>query len=564
MDDTTGPGTTPTTETTPIVPTAVETGTEHIEAELAPLSDDQVEQVIAEAIAAAEAAAAAEDYGPAFDTAATRAEVGHAVLSARRDKAAALAAQKDRAARLAASRPSAAAVPSVADIAKTTPAVPQERGLSFSLMVPSDADNVIPGLRQGTEFSNMLDVARVLDKSMSSVVGMKNNRTREKGLVEIRRSDSRFTVTGVEADDSVIRAAADQKRLHGGNLMSAWEKSALDKAGGNARRVSLTAAAGWCAPSETYYDLCEMESLDGLIDLPEVTATRGGIRWTQEPTYPALFAATAFTSLTEAQVIANTPKNCDAIDCPSFTDTRLNVAVTCLTASLLQNRGYPELVARTVRGELVVHAHKLNAAIIDALVATAGAATAIATPVDDSATAAILSAVELAATDVRIRNALADSAVVEVVLPSWVPALMRADYTRRNHGDPGVADAMIMDWFMVRNVRPQFVRDWQDFYGGVAAPSLGSGAPFVTSFPIPPATVNFLVFPAGSVVLARQDVITLRNVYDSTNLAQNLYTELFFEEGWAPIYPCAEIRQYSVLACPNGATGSQVDYTCTP
>jgi hypothetical protein len=270
-------------------------------------------------------------------------------------------------------------------------------------------------------------------------------------------------------------------------------------------------------------------------------------------------AATTFTSLTEAQVIAATAKNCDDIDCPPFTDTRLNIAATCVTGSFLQLRGYPELVARRIRGALVVHAHKLNEAIIAAIATQAGAATAITTPTDDAATSAVLSAVELAAEDIRYRNRMSFNDTLEVVLPHWLLPVLRADFARRNGGDPGLTNQQIAQWFTIRGVRPQFVYDWQDFYSGVAAPSIGSAAPYITALP---ATVNFLIYPAGGVVLARQDVITLTNVYDSTNLQQNLFTALFTEEGWAPIYPCNNVRQYSVALCPSGATGAQENWGC--
>ena len=167
--------------------------------------------------------------------------------------------------------------------------------------------------------------------------------------------------------------------------------------------------------------------------------------------------------------------------------------------------------------------------------------------------------VELAAEDIRYRNRMSFSDTIEVVLPHWVLPAMRADFARRNGGDPGLTNAQIANWFAIRSVRPQFVYDWQDFYSGVAAPSFGSAAPFVTGYP---ATVLFLAFPAGGVVLARQDVITLRDVYDSTNLQQNLFTALFFEEGWAPIYPCNNVRLYTTAVCNSGATGAQNDWGC--
>jgi hypothetical protein len=547
--------------------TVTEATAETVAEDLSTLTDADVEAVITEATDAANAATEAEVFdNDVFEAALARANAATAELNARTERRNQLASARSRAAELSALRPTpvaATVVPRVAEIARTAPVqnVTDSAPVSFSFHLPADGHGLINGRVPGDAYTSFSEVGVALDSRSRSVGNLKNGRA-DFGLMQIQRNDTKFTASrdDVRASTVAIDAARDQKRLSGGNILRAWENGLMEKAGGEAKRISLTAAAGWCAPSETLYDLCEMESLAGLIDLPEITVSRGGVRWTQEPTYPQLDAATTFTSLTEAQVIADVGKVCSEIPCPTFTDTRLNIAATCLTGSFLQLRGYPELIQRWVRGSLVVHAHKLNEIIIDALVATAGAAIAITAPAGDPATSAVLSAVELAATDIRHRHMLSDDAVIEIVLPDWILPVIRADFTRRNAGDPGLTDARIMDWFVIRHVRPQFVRDWQDFYGGVAAPSVGGPAPFITAFP---TTVNFLAFPAGGVVLAREDVITLRNVYDSTNLQQNLYTELFFEEGWAPIYPCPEIRQYSALACPSGATAAQIDLDCT-
>lgn len=537
--------------------------------QLAELTDEQIDAVITEATEAAQAAVEAETFvEPVFEAALARAQAAQGELSARRDRAAALASARTRAAELAASRPAPMpAVPSVATIPRTEPTAPAA-GMTFSMIVPGDAHNELNGRSQGTEYASFSEIGHVLDKRAQTMGLQKGTKSASRNLMELRRNDTQFSIGNDDpmADDAVIGRARDQKRLAGGSLMRRWESSIMDAAGGDAKRASLTAAAGWCAPSENIYTLCEMESLDGLIDLPTVTATRGGLRWTQEPTYRQLDTATAYTHLTEAQVIANTPKTCAPITCPTFTDTRLDISATCLTGSFLQLRGYPELVARWVRGELVVHAHKRNEDIIAALVARAGAVTPIILPAGDPIISALLSAVELAANDIRYANRLAFNSVIEIVLPMWVIPLLRADFTRRAFGDPGLTDARIMEWFTVRSVRPQFVYDWQDGYSGAGAtfPGGDATAPFSTLVVPAGTAVQFLAFPAGGVVLAQQDVITLRNVYDSTNLTQNLYTELFFEEGWAPIYPCPEIRLYSALTCPSGATGLPIDLDCTP
>src|SRR5690606_2853318 len=119
--------------------------------------------------------------------------------------------------------------------------------------------------------------------------------------------------------------------------------------------------------------------------------------------------------------------------CPDFTEVRLDVAYTCITASFLQAAGYPEVVNTWVDGLLTNHAHKLNENIIGRLVTQAGAAVVVPPQADDnSATASILAAVELAATDMRYQSRMPFNTTFEVVLPHWTLAQIRADLSRRN------------------------------------------------------------------------------------------------------------------------------------
>lgn len=560
------PTVTPVEPTTvePIEPTAVAPSNGDIDA----MTDADVEAAeqaaIDEATAIVEAAAdnpAAFDQ-PAYEAAMSRHLYAKNEREGRASRASALAAA--RAALPKKNTPPPAAPVSVATLPQQRrPDAPTGSPVSFSFVIPSDAAGLIEGVTQGQKLDSFDRIGELMD-ARASMIAQTAGRTNPMGLMQIRRNDTDFAVSDADVMGSfrAIERAVDQKRLSGGNLMKSWWSTAKNAAGGDERQMSLTAAAGWCAPSETLYTLCEMETLAGLIDLPEVTATRGGLRWTQNPTFADLMAANSYTSLTEAQIIAGTAKNCAPIPCPSFTDTRLNVAVTCLTGSFLQLRGYPELMARWGRGALVAHAHKLNKAIIAALVARAGAATVFANPTNDAATSSILAAVGLAATDIRYREGLASDAVIEVVLPEWTLAQIRADYSRRNMGAQDVTDALIMQWFAARHVRPQFVRDWQDFWDTAGATAVGAPAVAGAYITALPTTVNFLAYPAGAVVLARQDVITLHNVYDSTNLTQNLYTDTFFEEGWAPIYPCSGLRQYQATLCPSGNSGAQVAWNC--
>jgi hypothetical protein len=372
--------------------------------------------------------------------------------------------------------------------------------------------------------------------------------------IELRRDfpeDLRLLDGGAEGRGyAIAEHARSERRLPGGSLIKSAELAV--KAG-----RSLTAAAGWCAPSETIYELCELETLDGILDVPEMQTSRGGWQIPEDggPDFGTIYGAignSGDTHLTEAEVIADTSKVCTDIPCPDFDDVRLGVDYVCLTGGLLQRRGYPEVVARWGRGAVTALAHKINQGFIATIVAASGAATVIPSdPSGDDAAAAVMSAVELAIMDAKYRNRQGFSETLEVVLPMWVVVPIRAALARANGvRRMDVTDAEILSWFTVRKAVPRFVYDWQDSASGLVG---GPGAS--TPLAALPSTVQFLVYPAGTWVKPVQDVVSLDTVYDSTKLATNEYTGVFVEDGWAALQMCPISRLYTAYADPSGVTG---------
>lgn len=373
------------------------------------------------------------------------------------------------------------------------------------------------------------------------------------GAVQIRRefpSDLRMRDGGPDPM-SIVEFAASQRRLPGGSLVASAQ--AAVKAG-----RSLTAAAGWCAPSETIYDLVELETRDGILDLPEVQASRGGFQIPENggPDFSTIWSgigSSGDTHLTEAEVIADTNKVCYEIPCPTFEDVRLGVDYVCLTGGLLQRRGYPEVVGRFSRGAMVALDHKINMGVIAAMVADSGSAVVIPADVNgDDAISGLLSAVDLAITDMKTRARMGFTQTMEVVLPMWVLVQLRAAATRRRGVDMvSVGDAEIMAWFAQRDAVPRFVYDWQDQYSGGGGTTPG-GSSALTALP---TTVQFLVYPAGTWVKAVQDVVSLDTIYDSTKLATNEYTAIFAEDGWAMLQMTPLTRLYTAQVDPSGVVG---------
>lgn len=356
-------------------------------------------------------------------------------------------------------------------------------------------------------------------------------------LAVVRKSfDERATVGSPESADAAMAFAVNEKNLPGG---------------------SLVAAGGWCAPSETVYDLLEDESRDGLISLPEINVTRGGIKFTKGPKFADLYAAPSFNFTEEdakaGKYLPDTAgsgnkvgaKPVYQVPCTDFEEVRLSAAGMHIQAGLLQQRGYPELVARTIRGALVAHEHKMSERVIAAMEAQSTAVSLDTGQI--GALAPVLTAIELQVEHYRYAQRLSRSTTLEAVFPYWVRGAIRTDLSRREGVDLiDVPDSRIDAWFRSRGVNPQFVYDWQALTGE-AGTFKGWGG-----------SVKFLLYSAGTFVKGGQDVITLDTVYDSTLLGQNDYTALFTEEGYLVAKRGHDARVVTVPLNPNGGTGTGI------
>jgi hypothetical protein len=439
-------------------------------------------------------------------------------------------------------------LPSVSDIAASGNQVLEGEVITgednkpqFRILAAADT-----GFSAGQELDGWLDVAKAfVARSRTHGGGTAQQST----VATIRREfGSDFSVSDGDDDVTIMQKidfARDEKRLPGGSLL---------------------AGVGWCAPSETIYTTCNQITTDGLLSLPEIGARRGGIRHNQGIQFDTIFGSgTGFNILTEAQVISDTTKTCVAIPCPAFIDDRLKVAALCLTGDILQNRGYPEFVSEFVQGAIAAQAHNVNRQIIADIISDSTAVDLTACApwnVDLSVVSQVLSAVEVATVDIQYRLRLQRDQTLEVVFPYWLKAQLRADWIRRNGPmDPDLADSQIEALLRTRHARPQWIYDWQDSFTSTGV----SGGPFPGSdVPICelPTQVKFLIYPAGTWVVARQDVIRLDTIYDSVNITTNKVTQLFLEDGFRAMRFCPVSRVYTINICPSGSTGVQRIVTC--
>lgn len=475
------------------------------------------------------------------------------------ERAAAASARTDRiaAARAALTRPEAPAEPEpaetpepevVAASASTTPEAPKAKVAVLGRTSTSKdvADNLnparplitasadVPGFSNGSELAGLDEVGQALVARMKGLPtqrlggksGMRGQRygAAAINLNQVRSADLSQNPSGGD-DQGLLARARNTRRLAGG---------------------SLTAGGGWCAPSETLYELCQIATTDGLLDLPTIQVNRGGIRFTRGPSFNDLYNDPNLGWwLTEAEIIAQDGtedpplKPCITVPCPDFEEVRLDAIGLCINVPLLTEAAYPELVRWTVENALIAHQHKVDTALIQKIVD--GSEDLDVNGTFDT-TIDSLAQIEQAANYIRQSWRMSFSAELEMLLPIWYRTTMRMDLARRTGVDLiNVSDATLAAYFSSRNISVQWLYNYQPL----------QGTPVET-----PESVQAVIYPAGTWVKGTTDIINLDAVYDSTNLSLNQYTALFTEEGVLVANPCFDSYLLTLNTCASGRTGA--------
>lgn len=334
----------------------------------------------------------------------------------------------------------------------------------------------------------------------------------------------------------------------------------------------LTAAGGWCAPSEISYDFFNIVCEDGMIDLPTVGLNRGGVQYPTSPSFGDIVSIPdivwGWTEQDDIDAITSDSvfKPCVRVECPTFVDRRADCFGFCVTAGNLVDYAYPELIANWLRLVFAIRAKATNAAIIDIMLNGGGSGDAItpSIPVDHTGllgatTSALLQSIELSIVDYREKYSMCSDAVLEVVLPRWANAVIRADLANRDGIDVfGVTNGMIADWFNLRGARVQFVGDWQVREPGAAGTATPGGATALTEWP---DTLDYMVFAPGTFVRGNSMSLDLGVTRDSVLNATNDHTAAWAEDCFAILKPGHESRVVTVALCPSGEIGART-FTC--
>ncbi|MFC8332736.1 major capsid protein [Streptomyces olivaceus] len=333
---------------------------------------------------------------------------------------------------------------------------------------------------------------------------------------------------------------------------SAPEGTTVALAASSQRRLpqkDLVASGGWCAPSETLYELTDVACPDMLWDAPEIQLARGGLRYYMTP---SLDVASLTWVHTEADDISGAEKPCYKIPCPDPVEVRCDAVGVCLEAGILTQRHFPELVSWYLRNTMVAQEIRVKQVLFQQAL---NAATAVTIPASMAAISAVYGAVALNAADMIERHSLCESTALEVVFPYWSRQMFLADLARRNGVD--ICDLnpnCIQEVFNTLGVRVQFARGLNP-----AVPDEIGGETPATAWP---TEIKFLIYPSGQLQIGRGEEVNLGVIHDSTKFRTNDYTAAFAEECVALVNRSVDTRIVTVPVCASGETGAQTLVGC--
>jgi hypothetical protein len=433
-----------------------------------------------------------------------------------------------------------------------TPAVPRQR-----LAVTAGVD--IPGVARGSDLVSIDDLVSAVQRTAKGMPITRDGTGQER-LVASIRNEFEHTV-----DDRTSPAQVEELL----NYLRRPEKM-----------ETLLAGGGWCAPSEIRYEFFNVADVSGLVDLPTVGITRGGLRFPVSPTIADAFKNDAGVTIglapfgqtfsqgsdpwlwSETDDIASitggtTPiKPTLRVACPSFSEARLECYGITMTAGNLTDDAYPEATAHTLKLLMTAWQHAQNARIIGQMVALSSAAITgvgggnATKPVFQT----VMNGLSLATTDYKAKYAMNDDTVVEVVAPFWIQEMIQADLAWRGANSTdllSITDAQINSFAADRAFRIQWVNDWQVRGAG----QFGNATTPMTAWPI---TADVMVYAAGTFIKGNGLTLDLGVVRDSTLNKTNDFTAAWSEECHLVARVGNESRRYTLTFNVDGATTAPI------
>lgn len=373
-----------------------------------------------------------------------------------------------------------------------------------------------------------------------------------------RRQDIGFTAPGhVEKlrVATIHRAYDESEVLSPNDPEGNWNKITAKVNPSNPQPTSLVASGGLCAPLTPYYDLQTIATDDRPVrdSLARFNANRGGIQFAVPPTLAAVTTGVGVMTADNDAIGGTTAtKTCQHITCPELESVDVDMIYWCLQFGNLGSRAWPEQVAQFTQLTMAAHASEAETVLLDGIKAASTLVTATA---ELGATASLLAEIVTAAVGMRSRHRMARNAVIRVMLPEWstdlfITDIWRSQFERFDMTRAGI-DALLRSQF----IEPSYYKDSATSDGMVfGAQNAGALLNF-------PSTVVWYMFPEGSFLWLDGGTLDLGIVRDSTLNATNDYS-IFGETFEEVAFIGVESLHVVTTVCNDGRVSAPLAVTC--
>ena len=166
----------------------------------------------------------------------------------------------------------------MASLSSTRNQAPPPQAPSGTTAITASVD--IPGVATGQALQTIESLGTAFQNKAKAIPVTRDGKGAARHLVASVRNTFEHTI---------------DERTNPATVEELW-KSMMDGKSNNLQ--SLVAGGGWCAPSEIMYNFFNIAESDGLIDLPTVGVSRGGIRFPVSPAIGDVFFSAGAASAT--------------------------------------------------------------------------------------------------------------------------------------------------------------------------------------------------------------------------------------------------------------------------
>ncbi len=401
----------------------------------------------------------------------------------------------------------------------------------------------IPGFRPGQRLESKIEIATAMERARDSMVS----------------TPPGFRQNVVVASLDWGKSYPEDRRLplKGSDPegFATWEKIAnVTRPGG-----TLVAAGGICAPVTPYYGQQFIATLDRPVRdaLTGFNADRGGIRYNPPVGIAAITGSDAIGVVTaeedgEGGTFAT--KSCLVVECVEAVEVDVDIIFHCVTWSNLTARTFPERVAQINDTVMAGWARLAETNLLDGIKAASTQVTQANVNLM-GATSSLLGSVLTAAAGQRSRQRMAPDTTLRALFPAWSRELLVADIVRSQFQRFDMSEAGLIALLRSYNIEPSFFLD---------GPSDGTGQVFGAQADGPldafPEEVQWALYPEGSFLFLDGGVLELGIVRDSVLNAENQF-QIFGESFENVAFVGIESLWITTEVCPSGTVAAPIDNT---